>query len=500
MFPNQLKKDIMKIRLLVCISLLSTLSYAQTFDWSSVSYNGSFYVRQTVSGVQAECTNSSNTVDVLNGGGFAGSSGNVIASTGNVASFNVAFSEPINIQSIFAFDGNVDTAANWTFTPTGGTNSNVVENIAAATGSTVNVNWTNVTSFTITSSSGLDRFSIDDIVFSSFACGVINIPDVNFKAYLVGNTAINTNGDSEIQCAEATSYSGIINCSYQSVSDLTGIEAFINITELYVQYNSITNLNVSTNTALVRLNCSHNNSLTNLDVFGATALQYLWCESSNSLTTLDVSGATALRHLYCYDGALTSINISDATALETLKIYNNLLTSLDVSANSALRYLVCNNNLLTNLDVSANTDLRELDCQNNSLTSLNVANGNNTSIYDFFSVHNTGLNCISVDDVAYSDANWTNIDPASSFSTNCSLSVATLETDRIAIYPNPVSRTLKIQLKGALEKIEVYSILGTKVLESKNPSVNVSNLSSGMYVLKAYAQDGKVGVKRFIKQ
>ena len=183
-----------------------------------------------------------------------------------------------------------------------------------------------------------------------------------------------------------------------------------------------------------------------------------------------------------------------------MKIYNNSLTSLDVSANSALRYLVCNNNLLTNLDVSANTDLRELDCQNNSLTSLNVANGNNTSVYDFFSAHNTGLNCISVDDVAYSDANWTNIDPASSFSTNCSLSVATLETDRIAIYPNPVSRTLKIQLKGALEKIEVYSILGTKVLESKNSSVNVSNLSSGMYVLKAYAQDGKVGVKRFIKQ
>ena len=26
----------------------------------------------------------------------------------------------------------------------------------------------------------------------------VNIPDVNFKAYLVGNTAINTNGDTEI--------------------------------------------------------------------------------------------------------------------------------------------------------------------------------------------------------------------------------------------------------------------------------------------------------------
>ena len=30
----------------------------------------------------------------------------------------------------------------------------------------------------------------------------VNIPDGNFKAYLVGNTAINTNGDSEIQVSE----------------------------------------------------------------------------------------------------------------------------------------------------------------------------------------------------------------------------------------------------------------------------------------------------------
>ena len=30
----------------------------------------------------------------------------------------------------------------------------------------------------------------------------VNIPDANFKAYLVGNSAINTNGDTEIQVSE----------------------------------------------------------------------------------------------------------------------------------------------------------------------------------------------------------------------------------------------------------------------------------------------------------
>ena len=38
----------------------------------------------------------------------------------------------------------------------------------------------------------------------------VNIPDANFKAYLVGNTAINTNGDTEIQVSEANSYTGYI--------------------------------------------------------------------------------------------------------------------------------------------------------------------------------------------------------------------------------------------------------------------------------------------------
>jgi hypothetical protein len=38
----------------------------------------------------------------------------------------------------------------------------------------------------------------------------VNIPDANFKAYLVGNTAINTNGDTEIQVSEATAFTGAI--------------------------------------------------------------------------------------------------------------------------------------------------------------------------------------------------------------------------------------------------------------------------------------------------
>ena len=49
----------------------------------------------------------------------------------------------------------------------------------------------------------------------------VYIPDANFKAYLVGNTAINTNGDTEIQVSEATVFNGSIDCTNMNISNLT---------------------------------------------------------------------------------------------------------------------------------------------------------------------------------------------------------------------------------------------------------------------------------------
>jgi hypothetical protein len=37
---------------------------------------------------------------------------------------------------------------------------------------------------------------------------IVHIPDANFKAALVGNSSINTNGDDEIQVSEAEAYDG----------------------------------------------------------------------------------------------------------------------------------------------------------------------------------------------------------------------------------------------------------------------------------------------------
>ena len=73
----------------------------------------------------------------------------------------------------------------------------------------------------------------------------VNIPDANFKAYLVGEYSINTNGDAEIQVSEATSFNGYIICESMNISNLTGIEAFTALTDLLLFYIILLILDVS---------------------------------------------------------------------------------------------------------------------------------------------------------------------------------------------------------------------------------------------------------------
>jgi hypothetical protein len=195
---------------------------------------------------------------------------------------------------------------------------------------------------------------------------VVNIPDANFKKYLIGNKDINTNGDNEIQLSEASSFEGDMDCSEMNISNLKGIEAFTALTKLNCVYNKLTSLDVSKNTALTYLACWEN-QLTSLDVSKNTALASFWC-LKNNLTSLDLSKNTALIELACWGNPLTSLDVSKNTALDILACWENQLTSLDVSKNTALTILYCYTNQLTILDVSTNTALIELACAYNYLT------------------------------------------------------------------------------------------------------------------------------------
>jgi len=146
------------------------------------------------------------------------------------------------------------------------------------------------------------------------------------------------------------------------------------------------------------------------------ALTILKCYS-NQLASLDITNNTALTELTSYNNQLTSLDVSNNTALVHFSCSSNALTNLDVSNNTSITYLHCQHNQIDNLDLSQNVALTNLYCYDNALTSLNVKNGNNASVTNlhFKATNNPNLTCILVDNAAYSTANWTQIDAASSF-------------------------------------------------------------------------------------
>jgi len=246
----------------------------------------------------------------------------------------------------------------------------------------------------------------------------VNIPDANFKNYLILNTAINTNLDSEIQYSEAHAFTGTIDCQNLGISDLTGIEAFTALTELVCRLNDLSTLDLSQNTALVKLNCDQNELFT-LDLSQNLAIQEVRCKT-NEIEILNISQNAALTFLICGNNDLETLSFHPNTNLGYLECDNNGLTSLDVSTYPALTGLFCLNNNINTLDLSNNPALEGLRCEGNDLTSLNLKNVSPTTLTFFSAVGNPNLSCIEVDDVAAATAAWTLIDPASSFSTSCS--------------------------------------------------------------------------------
>lgn len=146
---------------------------------------------------------------------------------------------------------------------------------------------------------------------------------------------------------------------------------------------------------------------------------------------------------YLYISDLTGIEAF--TSLTYLDCAWNELTSLDVSQNTALTLLNCSTNPLTSVDVSQNTALTQLVCEGNLLQCLNVKNGNNSNLWYLSAYNNTNLNCIEVDDVAWSTSNWTgDVDAGASFSTNCGNSCSLAGLEELSISPKQLFKMIDL--------------------------------------------------------
>lgn len=83
------------------------------------------------------------------------------------------------------------------------------------------------------------------------------------------------------------------------------------------------------------------------------------------------------------------------------------------------------------------------------------------------------------------------------------MSVADLAKFNFKSYPNPATDYINFSAEKNIDKIEIYSLLGQQVknitLDSNDAKVNVSGLSKGVYIVKAFIDDA-VGSYKFVKE
>ncbi len=155
-----------KITLLLTVLTLafSSVSGQTVFNWDTNAVDNGDNVTETIDGITATFSGGPD-IALLNANGALGTSGNIVWHSTGITSVTFTFDQPVNVNSILPVDGYAGSM-DYTFTPTGGSNSEVVASIVggAATTGTVDLNWVGVTSFTVTSSAsagmGFDNLSV----------------------------------------------------------------------------------------------------------------------------------------------------------------------------------------------------------------------------------------------------------------------------------------------------------------------------------------------------
>ncbi|GAA4070918.1 hypothetical protein GCM10022389_15180 [Flavobacterium cheonanense] len=82
---------------------------------------------------------------------------------------------------------------------------------------------------------------------------------------------------------------------------------------------------------------------------------------------------------------------------------------------------------------------------------------------------------------------------------NCALEVASIQDTVDFSFLNPVKEFVSINSESKIDKVEIYNMVGTLVLETKEDTnkVDIKNLSQGIYLIAVYS-DNKKSVKKMI--
>ncbi|WP_281540867.1 hypothetical protein [Maribacter aestuarii] len=104
------------------------------------------------------------------------------------------------------------------------------------------------------------------------------------------------------------------------------------------------------------------------------ALDNLWV-NDNEIVSLDVSSNILLKFIFIEDNGLTSLSLPASSILEKVSAFNNNLTSLDITSNTGLQVLSLANNAISAIDISNVPNAFQLNTfsiEENPLTCIKV--------------------------------------------------------------------------------------------------------------------------------
>lgn len=144
-----------------------------------------------------------------------------------------------------------------------------------------------------------------------------------------------------------------------------------NLTNLIIEGGIINEINVSESPKLQTLSMINTNNISNINLSNNLELLKLNLEGNN-ISNIDISNNDKLIELRLNNNNLTNLNLESNINLGKLVLNDNEISNIDLSNNSELNYLMLDNNSLNSINLNNNSKLEELHIVNNNLTQLNL--------------------------------------------------------------------------------------------------------------------------------
>lgn len=223
----------------------------------------------------------------------------------------------------------------------------------------------------------------------------IEIPDQNFKSYLLQR--FDRNGDGKLSYGEAKDVEDI-GVNTDNIESVSGIEYFPKLKWLTVNgtennVGKLTEIDVTRNTQLISINIENNhiqsidlsqntcldsfighwNDLRSLDFSHCPRLKYIWSGGNHNLESVNLDGCHEIEYIHFWGASISNIDLSDLPVLREVLVNGRNLQSIDVRNSINLEILEASGCSLSEIDLSHNVNLKSVNLNDNALERVDVS-------------------------------------------------------------------------------------------------------------------------------